>query len=159
MPVEIDFSSHKLCSVIFTWWNRWRRSTKMLLNIQVWMWGTFQGYSCMCDAQLECDSAFELREESHPLFAHQYVPVLIYRKCVCVCVHTIIISCFIGVLQWIRLQSRSIRCGEGSETEAGGSWWLHPNNDCTGTVFTSAEIELQSIFPHLTAPCLTQRHT
>ncbi len=64
----------------------------------------------------------------------------------------------LGVLQWIRLQSRSIRCGEGSETEAGGSWCLHPNNDCTDTVFTSAEIELQSIFPHLTAPCLTQRH-
>ncbi len=46
------------------------------------VWGTFQGYSCMCDAQLESDSAFELREESHPLFGHQYVPVLIYRKCV-----------------------------------------------------------------------------
>ncbi len=69
---------------------------------------------------------------------------------VCVCLR---------VLQGIRLQSRSIRCGEGSETEAGGCWWLHPNNDCTGTVFTSAEIEQQSIFPHLTAPCLTQRHT
>ncbi len=36
----------------------------------------------MCDAQLESDSAFELREESHPLFGHQYVPVLNYRKCV-----------------------------------------------------------------------------
>lgn len=106
-------------------------------------------YSCMCNAQLECDSAFELWEESHPLFGHQYVSVLIYRKCVCVCLR---------VLQGIRLQSRSIRCREGSETEAGSRWWLHPNNDCTDTVFTSAEIEQQSIFPHLTAPCPTKRH-
>ncbi len=36
MPVEIDFSSHKPWSVIFTRWNRWRRSTEILLNIQVW---------------------------------------------------------------------------------------------------------------------------
>jgi len=32
-------------------------------------------YSCMCNAQLECDSEFELWEESHPLFGHQYVSV------------------------------------------------------------------------------------